>query len=75
MRNPFVKNKREDNKYFLKRSLRRTVTNVLSLTVLLCIIGSIFLGIQGKATPDLVRNLGTSASGALIAFLCERDFR
>ena len=52
-----------------KSSLRNTVAKMLSLTVLLCVSGSIFLAIRGKATPNLVTNLGISTSGALIAIL------
>jgi hypothetical protein len=43
----------------------RTVVTTLSLTVIGCIVGTIWLQICGKPTPELLTALGTGAIGAL----------
>lgn len=56
-----------------KSSLRNIIAQAIASIVLLCVGGSIGLAILEKPTPELVKNLGTSASGALIAILITSD--
>jgi hypothetical protein len=47
----------------------RAIISVLSLTVLICISGTIWLQIHGLSTPDLLTSMGMGALGALSGFL------
>jgi hypothetical protein len=47
----------------------RMIVSVLSLTVLMCISGTIWLQIQGLSTPDLLTGMGMGALGALSGLL------
>ena len=47
----------------------RVIVSVLSLTVLMCISGTIWLQIHGLPTPDLLTGMGMGALGALSGLL------
>lgn len=47
----------------------RMVVGALSLTVLVCVFGSILLHVNEKTSPELLNGLGTGALGALAGLL------
>lgn len=47
----------------------RMIVGTLSITVVSCIVGSIWLQVHGHSTPDLLTGLGTGAIGALAGLL------
>ncbi len=49
-----------------------TIAKVLSLTLILCILGSIVLSIQGKATPNLISHIAQSSFATLTGMLITR---
>ncbi len=55
-----------------QHSLTVTIAKVLSFTLILCLVGSIVLSIQGKATPDLVSDLAQNSFATLTGMLITR---
>ncbi|MGK7885206.1 MAG: hypothetical protein AB4057_11350 [Crocosphaera sp.] len=55
-----------------KHDLSFTIAKVLSFTLILCILGSIVLSIQGKATPNLISHLAQDAFATLTGMLITR---
>ena len=47
----------------------------LSLTLVCCVIGAIFLQVNEKKTPELLTGLGTGALGALAGLLAPSPSR
>ena len=52
--------------------LNVTIAKVLCFTLILCLVGSIVLSIQGKATPELVSDLAQSSFATLTGMLITR---
>ena len=61
-------NKLDNEKHYLSF----TIAQVLSLTLILCIFGSIVLRIQGKATPNLISHLAQSSCATLTGMFITR---
>ncbi|EAZ92527.1 hypothetical protein [Crocosphaera chwakensis] len=55
-----------------QHSLSVNIAKVLSLTLIVCVVGSIVLSIQDKPTPDLVTNLAQSSFATLTGMLITR---
>jgi len=47
----------------------RIVVSTLSLTVVSCVCGAVWLHVNDKTTPDLLIGLGTGALGAIAGLL------
>ncbi|MGK7954133.1 MAG: hypothetical protein AB4063_02520 [Crocosphaera sp.] len=65
----FKKPKKQDKPDNDHNSLSVNIAKVLSLTLIVCLVGSIVLTIKDKPTPDLVTDLAQSSFATLTGML------
>ncbi len=51
----------------------RIVVSSLSLTMIACVAGAIFLQLNGQSIPDLITAIGSGSLGALAGLLANRQ--
>ncbi|WP_107668769.1 hypothetical protein [Cyanothece sp. BG0011] len=68
----FKQAKKENKPDNNQHSLSVNIAKVLSLTLIVCLVGSIVLSIQDKPTPDLVTDLAQSSFATLTGMLITR---
>lgn len=65
----FKKSNKQNQPDNTQHSLSVNIAKVLSLTLIVCLVGSIILSIQDKPTPDLVTDLAQSSFATLTGML------
>ena len=68
----FKQPKKQDKPNNDRHYLSVNIAKVLSLTLIVCVVGSIVLTIQDKPTPDLVADLAQSSFATLTGMLITR---